>query len=69
MDSLKLSSRTVCRKISAKQNLRKQIKQLTPLLPVIDEHKELSVTIVSKEDIIDILKYHKTKKAFETIQP
>ena len=56
MDSLRLRSKT---------NLGKQIKQVSPLLPVIDEPKELTVTMASKEDITGILKYHKTKKAFE----
>ena len=32
---------------------------------MIDEHKELSVTMALKEDNTDMLKYHKSKKAFE----
>ena len=32
---------------------------------MIDEHKELGVTMASKENITDMVKYHKTKKAFE----
>ena len=32
---------------------------------MIDEHKELSIKIVSKKDITDMVKYHKTKKVFE----
>ena len=65
MDSLILRSKTVRRKISDKQNLGKQIKQSSPLVPVIDEHKELSVTLASKEDITDMVKYNKTDKIFE----
>ena len=65
MDSLILRSKTVRRKISDRQNLRKHIKQLSLLAPVIDEHKELSVKMASKEDITDMVKYHKTKKVFE----
>ena len=65
MDYLILKTKTVRRKISDRQNLRKHIKQLLPLAPVIDEHKELSVKMVSKEDITDMVKYHKTKKVFE----
>ena len=65
MDYLLLRSKTVRRKISDMQNLRKHIKQLSPLAPVIDEHKELSVKMASKEDITDMVKYHKTKKVFE----
>ena len=65
MDSLILRSKTVRRKISDRQNLRKHIKQLSPLAHVIDKHKELSVKMASKEDITDMVKYHKTKKVFE----
>ena len=43
MGSLILRSKTVRRKISDRQNLRKHIQQLSPLAHVIDTHKELSV--------------------------
>ena len=65
MHSLILRSKTVRRKISCKQNLRNQIKQISLLSHVIDKHKDLSVTMASNEDITDMVKYHKTKKAFE----
>ena len=58
MDSLILILNKVCRKISDNQCLRKQIKQLSTLLPVIDENKDLRVTMASMEDIADLLKYH-----------
>ena len=56
---------TVRRKISDKKQLAKQIKQLSPLLPEIDKNKELTVKIATKDDITEIVKYHKTKKVFE----
>ena len=65
MDSLILRLKTVRRKISDRQDLRNHIKQLSHLAPVIDEHKELTVKMTTKEDITEIMKYHKTKKIFE----
>ena len=65
MDSLILRSKTICRKISDRQDLRNHIKQLSHLVPVIDEHKELTVKMATKEDITEMVKYHKTKKVFE----
>ena len=65
MDYIIFRSKPVRRKVSDKQNLKKQIKELSPLLPVIDELKDLSVQMASKEDITDMVKYHKTRKAFE----
>ena len=48
MDSLILRSVTVRINFSDKQNLRQHIQQLSPLLPVKDEHKEFSVKMASK---------------------
>ena len=62
MDSLILRSKIIRRKISDKE----QSKQLSPLSPVIDEHKDISVNMASKEDITGMVKYHTTKKVFET---
>ena len=60
-----LTSKTVRRKISDKNQLAEQAKQLSPLLPEIDENKELTVKIATKDDITEMVKYHKTKKVFE----
>ena len=65
MDSLILRSKTVRRKISDKNQLAEQVKQLSPLLPEIDENKELTVKMATKDDITEMVKYHKTKKVFE----
>ena len=65
MDSLILRSKTVRMKISDKKQLPKQVKQLSPLLPGMDEHKELTVKMATKEDITEMVKYRKTKKVFE----
>ena len=65
MDSLILRSKTVRRKISDKNQLAEQVKQLSPLLPEIGENKELSIKMASKDDITEMVKYHKTKKVFE----
>ena len=43
VDSLILRSKTVRRKISDKNQLTEQVKQLSPLLPEIDENKELTI--------------------------
>ena len=43
MDSLILRSKTVHRKISDENQLAEQVKQLFPLLPEIDENKELPI--------------------------
>ena len=32
---------------------------------MIDKHKELTVTLASNEELTDMSKYYKTKKAFE----
>ena len=58
MDSLLLRSKTVCRKISDKKQLAEQVKQL---LPEIDENNELTITMATKGDITEMVKYHKTK--------
>ena len=65
MDSLILRSKTVRRKISDKNQLAEQVKQLSPLLPEIDENKELTVKMATRDDITEMVKYHKTKKVFE----
>ena len=65
MDSLILRSKTVRRKISDKNQLAEQVKQLLPLLPEIDENKELTIKMATKDDITEMVKYHKTKKVFE----
>ena len=51
MDSLILRSKTVRRK--------KKSKETNKLI------KDLSVKMASEKDIMDMVKYHKTKKAFE----
>ena len=65
MDSLILRSKTVRRKISDENNLAEQIKQLFPLLPEIDENKNLPIKMATKDDITEMVKYHRTKKVFE----
>ena len=60
-----LRSKTVRRKISDKNQLAEQVKQLSPLLPEIDENKELTIKMATKDDITAMVKYHKTKKVFE----
>ena len=45
MDSLILRSKTVRRKISDENNLVEQVKQLLPLLPEIDENKNLPIKV------------------------
>ena len=55
-------TKTVRKKISAYQSLRKQIIQCSP---VIDGHKDVIVKMASYTDITDMVKYHKTKKPFE----
>ena len=62
MDSLILRPKTVRRKISDKNQLAEQ---LSPLLPEIDENKELTIKMATKDDITEKVKYHKTKKVFE----
>ena len=62
MDSLILRSKTVRRKISDKNQLAEQVKQL---LPEIDENKELTIKMATKDDITEMVKYNKTKKVFE----
>ena len=62
MDSLILRSKTVRRQISDKNQLAEQV---LPLLPVIDKNKELTVKMATKDDITEMVKYHKTKKVFE----
>ena len=62
MDSLILRSKTVRRKISDKNQLAEQVKQL---LPEIDENKELTKKNATKDDITEMVKYHKTNKVFE----
>ena len=63
MDSLILRSKTVRRKITDKKQLAKQVKQLSPLLPEIDENKNLPIKMATKDDITEIP--HRTKKVFE----
>ena len=53
---------TVHRKISDKNQLAEQVKQL--LLPETGENKELTIKMVTKDDITEMVKYHKTKKVF-----
>ena len=65
MDSLILRSKTVRRKISDENKLAEQVKQLLPLLPEIDENKNLPIKMVTKDDITEMVKYHRTKKVFE----
>ena len=65
MDFLILRSKTVSRKISDKNQLDEQVKQLSPLLPEIDENKELRIKIATKDDMTEMVKYHKTEKVFE----
>ena len=65
MDSLILRSNPVHRKILIKKQLAKQVKQLSLLLPEIDESKELTVKMATKDGITKKVKYHKTKKVFE----
>ena len=64
MDSLILRSKTVRRKISDKNQLAEQVKQLSPLLSEIDENKELTIKMATKDDITEMVKYNKTKKVF-----
>ena len=59
MDSLILRSKTVRRKLSDKTQLAEQVKQVSPLLPEIDENKELTVKMGTKDDITEMVKYHK----------
>ena len=65
MDSLILRSTTVRRKISDENKLAEQVKQLLPLLPEIDENKDLPIKMATKDDITEMVKYHRTKKVFE----
>ena len=65
MDSLILRSKTVRRKIPDENNLADQVKQLLPLLPEIDENKNLPIKMATKDDITEMVKYHRTKKVFE----
>ena len=65
MDSLILRSKTVRRKISDENKLAEQVKQLLPLLPEIDENKNLTIKMATKDDITEMVKYHRTKKVFE----
>ena len=62
MDSLILRSKTVRRKISDENRLAEQVKQLLPLLPEIDENKNLPIKMATKDDITEMVKYHRTKK-------
>ena len=62
MDSLILRSKTVRRKIYDENQLAEQVKQL---LPEIDENKELPIKMATKDDITEMVKYHRTKKVFE----
>ena len=64
MDSLILRSKTVLRKISDENKLAEQVKQLLPLLPEIDENKNLPIKMATKDDITEMVKY-RTKKVFE----
>ena len=65
MYSLILRSKTVRRKIYDKNQLADQVKQLSPLLPEIDENKELPIKMATKDDITEMVKYQKTKEVFE----
>ena len=65
MDSLILRSKTVRRNISDENKLAEQVKQLLPLLPEIDENKNLTIKMATKDDITEMVKYHRTKKVFE----
>ena len=62
MDYLILRSKAVRRMISDNQSLILNIFLISPLLPVIDDHKELSVTMVSREDITDMVKYKRRRR-------
>ena len=64
MDSLILRSKTVRRKIPDENKLAEQVKQLLPLLPEIDENKDLPIKMATKDDITEMVKY-RTKKVFE----
>ena len=55
MDSLILRSKTVRRKISDKNQLAEQVKQLSPLLPEIDENKEVTIKIATTENVKEFL--------------
>ena len=64
MDSLILRSKTVRRKIPDENKLAEQVKQLLPLLPLlpeIDENKNLPIKMATKDDITEMVKYHRTK--------
>ena len=65
MDSLIVRSKTVRRKISDENKLAGQVKQLLPLLPEIDENKNLPIKMATKDDITEMVKYHRTKKVFD----
>ena len=58
MDSLILRSKTVRRKFSDINQLAEQVKQLSSLLPEIDENKELTIKISTKDDNTEMVKYH-----------
>ena len=62
MDSLILRSKTVRRKIPDENKLAEQVKQLLPLLPEIDENKNLPIKMATKDDITEMVKYHRTKE-------
>ena len=61
MDSLILRSKTVRRKIYDKNQLAEQVKQLSPLLTKYNQILKMA----TKDDITEMVKYHKTKKVFE----
>ena len=65
MDSLILRSKTLRRKISDKNQLAEQVKQLSPLLHEIDENEELTINMATNDYITEMVKYHKTKKVLE----
>ena len=65
MDSLILRSKTVHRTFFDKKQLAEQVKQLSPLLPEIYENNELTIKMATKDDITEMMKYHKTKMVFE----
>ena len=48
-----------------KKQLDKQVINYHHYYPEIDENKELTVKIATKDDITEMVKYHKTKKVFE----
>ena len=56
MHSFILKSKTVRRKISDKNQLAEQVKQLAPLLPEIDGNKELTIKMATKDDITEMVK-------------